>query len=81
MIINFNDFTQEEMSNIQKVYDVAEKELALPQDLEVNLVIVSPDTIKEMNNKYIMSFVFPSHSTNLRIYRNNLLRYNNKFKS
>lgn len=34
-----------------------------------------------MNNKYIMSFVFPSHSTNLRIYRNNLLRYNNKFKS
>ena len=52
MIINFNDFAQEEMSNIQKVYDVAEKELALPQDLEVNLVIVSPDTIKEMNNKY-----------------------------
>ena len=67
MIINFNDFAQEEMSNIQKVYDVAEKELALPQDLEVNLVIVSPDTIKEMNNKYrqvdrvtdVLSFPMP----------------------
>lgn len=52
MVINFNDFTNEEMVNIQKVYSEAEKELSLPQEMEVNLVIVSPDTIKDMNNKY-----------------------------
>lgn len=52
MVINFNDFTNEEMVNIQKVYSEAEKELSLPQEMEVNLVIVSPDTIKNMNNKY-----------------------------
>lgn len=52
MIINFNDFTNEEMENIQKVYSVAEKELSLPKEIEVNLVIVSPDLIKEMNNQY-----------------------------
>lgn len=52
MIINFNDFTNEEMKNIQKVYSVAEKELLLSKEMEVNLVIVSPETIKEMNNEY-----------------------------
>lgn len=52
MIINFNDFTNEEMKNIQKVYSVAEKELLLSKKMEVNLVIVSPETIKEMNNEY-----------------------------
>ena len=52
MIINFNDFTNEEMKNIQKVYYVAEKELLLSKEMEVNLVIVSPETIKEMNNEY-----------------------------
>lgn len=52
MIINFNDFTNEEMKNIQKVYSVAEKELLLSNEMEVNLVIVSPETIKEMNNEY-----------------------------
>ena len=52
MIINFIDFTNEEMKNIQKVYSVAEKELLLSKEMEVNLVIVSPETIKEMNNEY-----------------------------
>lgn len=52
MIINFNDFTNEEMKNIQKVYSVAEKELLLSKEMEVNLVIVSPETIKEINNEY-----------------------------
>lgn len=52
MIINFNDFTNEEMKNIQKVYSVAEKELLISKEMEVNLVIVSPETIKEMNNEY-----------------------------
>ena len=52
MIINFNDFTNEEMKNIQKVYSVAEKELLLSKKMEVNLVIVSPETIKDMNNEY-----------------------------
>ena len=52
MIINFNDFEKEEITNIKKVYKTAEKQLNLPKSIEVNLVTVSPIDIKEMNKKF-----------------------------
>lgn len=52
MIINFNNFNQDETKNIKKVYTQAENELNLPQNLEVNLVIVEPEEIKQMNAKF-----------------------------
>ena len=52
MIINFNGFDNEEQANIQNVYSTAQKELKLPDNLEVNLVMVKPETIREMNKKY-----------------------------
>ncbi len=52
MIINFNDFEKEEITNIKKVYKTAEKQLNLPKSIEVNLVTVSPSDVKEMNKKF-----------------------------
>ena len=52
MIINFNGFDNEEQANIQNVYLTAQQELQLPDNLEVNLVMVEPDTIREMNKTY-----------------------------
>lgn len=52
MIINFNNFNQDETKNIKKVYTQAESELNLPQNLEVNLVIVEPEEIRQMNAKF-----------------------------
>lgn len=52
MIINFNGFDNEEQANIQNVYSTAQKELKLPDNLEVNLVMVKPETIREMNKTY-----------------------------
>lgn len=52
MIINFNGFNKEEEANIQNVYLTAQQELGLPDNLEVNLVMVEPETIREMNKTY-----------------------------
>lgn len=52
MIINFNEFNQDEIRDINKVYKEAEKQLNLPNNLVVNLVMVAPETIQEMNNKF-----------------------------
>ena len=52
MIINFNGFDNEEQANIQNVYLTAQQELGLPDNLEVNLVMVEPETIREMNKTY-----------------------------
>lgn len=52
MIINFNEFNQDEIRDINIVYKEAEKQLNLPNNLVVNLVMVAPETIQEMNNKF-----------------------------
>lgn len=52
MNINFNYFSVEEKRDIKKVYAVAQKHLNLPSNLLVNLVLVSPESIQQMNNTY-----------------------------
>lgn len=52
MVINFNNFNQDETENIKKVYKEAEKELNLPNCLEVNLVVIEPEEIRQMNAKF-----------------------------
>ncbi len=52
MLINFNDFSKDEENDIKLVYQNAEKVLNLPENLEVNLVMVPPEVIKDMNKKY-----------------------------
>lgn len=52
MEINFSNFDQEEMQNIKKVYNVAEKQLQLPENLCVNIVMLKPTEIQNMNKKF-----------------------------
>ncbi len=52
MTINFTNFEKEEQQNIKKVFKVAQKELNLPSNLEINMVIVSPEEIKVLNNNF-----------------------------
>lgn len=52
MNINFNYFSQEEKRDIKKVFAVTQKHLNLPSNLLVNLVLVSPNDIMEMNKTY-----------------------------
>lgn len=49
MTINFSNFEKEEQQNIKKVFKVAQKELKLPSNLEINMIIVSPEQIKSLN--------------------------------
>lgn len=52
MIINFNGFNNEEEADIQKVFLTAKQELKLADNLQVNLVMIEPQIIREMNYKY-----------------------------
>ena len=52
MEIIFSNFDQEEMQNIKKVYNVAEKQLQLPENLCVNIVMLKPTEIQNMNKKF-----------------------------
>lgn len=52
MTINFNDFNDNEKNDITLVYQKACEVLALPNNLEVNLIILTPEQIQTMNKKY-----------------------------
>lgn len=52
MTINFNNFEENEQKLVQLVYDVAMKELKVPQNMSVNLVMVEPQEIQDLNKQF-----------------------------
>ena len=52
MTINFNNFEENEQKLVQLVYDVAMKELKVPQNMSVNIVMVEPQEIQTLNKQF-----------------------------
>ena len=52
MTINFNNFEDNEQELVSLVYDVATKELKLPDNMSINLSMVEPKEIQSLNKQH-----------------------------
>ena len=52
MIINFNNFEENEQKLVDLVYNVAMRELNVPENMSLNLVMVEANEIKDLNKQF-----------------------------
>ena len=52
MTVNFNNFENNEQELISLVYDIAAKELKLPKNMSLNIVMVEANEIKALNKQF-----------------------------
>lgn len=52
MTFNFNNFDQQEQELVELVYNVASQYLKVPDNMSVNIIMVEPETIKDLNKRF-----------------------------
>lgn len=52
MTFNFNNFDEQEQELVELVYNVASNYLKVPDNMSVNIIMVEPQTIQDLNKRF-----------------------------
>lgn len=52
MTFNFNNFDEQEQELVERVYNIASEYLKVPDNMSINIIMVEPQTIQDMNKRF-----------------------------
>lgn len=52
MTFNFNNFNEQEQELVERVYNIASEYLKVPDNMSINIIMVEPQTIQDMNKRF-----------------------------
>lgn len=52
MTFNFNNFDEQEQELVERVYNIASEYLKVPDNMSINIIMVEPQTIQDLNKRF-----------------------------